>query len=126
MTKKVIKNKSKIKNKMVRKNPSKIQKRIKNPKHAIKKQIINFYYNAIMPATKSQLTEMLHKNGLSIENGYEISIKALVADGDHWQINISSAHFNGISKIAQHRKVIDALENLATDVHAISIKTFAK
>jgi stress-induced morphogen len=76
-----------------------------------------------MPATKDDLLQKLLKNGISQENGYQILIKPLVMDNEHWEIKVKSEHFKNLSRIMQHRKIIDALENLATDVHAISIKT---
>jgi|GEM_PF-2892487 len=76
-----------------------------------------------MPATKDELLTMLSKNSINEENGYTVAVKPLVADNEHWQITVKSAHFVALSHIARHRKIIDALENLAHDVHAISIKT---
>ena len=76
-----------------------------------------------MPATRDELTTKLTKNGINEQNGYQVIIKALVPDNEHWEIKIKSSNFKSLTRIQQHRKIIDALENLATDVHAISIKT---
>jgi len=54
----------------------------------------------------------------------DIKLNALVGDNDHWQVDIASSVFNGISRLAQHRMVTDAVKDL--NIHALSIKTATK
>lgn len=51
-----------------------------------------------------------------------IAIEDLAGDNDHWAVSITSPQFNGLTRIAQHRKVQEAVS--AHDIHALSIKTF--
>lgn len=54
----------------------------------------------------------------------DITIKALVDDGNHYSIEVASASFRGKTRIEQHRMVNNALEGiLGTTLHALSIKT---
>ncbi len=54
----------------------------------------------------------------------EIEIIDLAGDGDHYEARITSAQFNGISKLAQHKLVYDALGNMVGgQLHALALKT---
>lgn len=45
--------------------------------------------------------------------------------GTHFRVRISSAKFTGLSKVAQHRLVYDALRDFtARGLHALAIETF--
>ena len=51
-------------------------------------------------------------------------LKALIADGDHYELTITSPAFVGLSRIAQHQMVYGALgPKMGTQLHALSIKT---
>jgi BolA protein len=44
----------------------------------------------------------------------------------HFEVTIVSEHFCGLSRIARHRLVYDALaEIMATDIHALKINAFS-
>ncbi len=48
------------------------------------------------------------------------------ADGAHWQLTIVSEAFRGISPLARHRMVYEALGDLMKrDIHALKIEAFA-
>ena len=47
-------------------------------------------------------------------------------DGDHFEAVVIAASFRGMSRLAQHRRVMGALTPaLKEDVHAFSLKTFS-
>jgi stress-induced morphogen len=55
----------------------------------------------------------------------EVSLKDTVGDQDHYEISIKSSKFNGVSKVTQHKMVMDALGGMVgTTLHALSIKSF--
>ena len=54
----------------------------------------------------------------------EIVLNDLAGDDDHWQAFITSAAFNGVTRIGQHRMVQKALDG--HDIHALSMTTIAK
>jgi stress-induced morphogen len=57
----------------------------------------------------------------------EIELTDLVGDADHYQVVIKDSSFDGLSKLAQHRKVHSALgSRLGAELHALSIKTAPK
>ncbi len=69
-----------------------------------------------------QLTELL-KNAFP---DAVIQLKDLTGGQDHWQAEITSAAFAGLSPIARHRKVYAALaEEMKGPIHALSLKTLA-
>ena len=56
--------------------------------------------------------------------GCQAQLKALVDDGDHYQLTISAGVFKGLSRIAQHQMVYSALgPKMGSDLHALSIQT---
>lgn len=56
--------------------------------------------------------------------GSEIEVIDQLGDGYHYQINVASKDFEGLSKLKQHRKVMGALkEYLQEKIHAVSINT---
>ncbi|MCB1537767.1 MAG: BolA family transcriptional regulator [Rhodospirillales bacterium] len=58
--------------------------------------------------------------------GAEIRIEDLRGDGDHYAVIITAAAFAGLSRVAQHRLVQNALKGkLGTDLHALQIHTRA-
>jgi stress-induced morphogen len=56
--------------------------------------------------------------------GCQAQLKALVDDGDHYQLTITSSAFVGLSRIAQHQMVYAALgPRMGNELHALSIQT---
>jgi stress-induced morphogen len=54
----------------------------------------------------------------------EINLKALVADGDHYEAHIVSSAFKGKTRIQQHQMVYQALgERMGNELHALSVRT---
>ncbi len=57
----------------------------------------------------------------------EIEIIDLAGDGDHYEARITSPQFNGMSKLAQHKLVYDALGNMVGgQLHALALKTIPR
>ncbi|HEX9454024.1 MAG TPA: BolA family transcriptional regulator [Candidatus Binatia bacterium] len=56
-----------------------------------------------------------------------IEAQDLTGGGDHWQVIIVSAAFEGKGLIEQHRMVNDALKEPMDDqrIHALSLKTYS-
>lgn len=54
----------------------------------------------------------------------KIEIRDLVGDQNHYEINISSNRFNGLSRIEQHKLIYSSLREIIDNnvLHAISIK----
>ena len=56
-----------------------------------------------------------------------VEIRDLAGDGNHYSATISSAKFNGKSKIEQHKIVYAALKGkMGNELHALEIKTKEK
>ena len=56
----------------------------------------------------------------------KVQLKDLTGGQDHWQAEITSPSFAGVSPIARHRKVYAALaEEMKGPIHALSLKTLA-
>ena len=70
-----------------------------------------------MPILKADLEQFLKKAFL---HG-EVVVTDLAGDNDHYQVEITCATFQGISRIQQHQKVYAALKG--HDIHALAIKT---
>lgn len=58
----------------------------------------------------------------------EIRVHDLTGTSDHWEVEVRSAAFNGLSRIEQHQHVMKvfAPELKTGEVHALSIKTATK
>ncbi len=55
-----------------------------------------------------------------------VTLTALAGDDDHWQVTVTSATFAGLSRVQQHKRVMEALgSDLGTTLHALSIRTIA-
>jgi stress-induced morphogen len=68
-------------------------------------------------------------NGMLIEAfpAAEIKIIDLAGDGDHYEVHIADSSFAGMSKIAQHKLVYQALgDKVGGDLHALALKTSIK
>jgi len=57
--------------------------------------------------------------------GDDVSVEDRTGDGDHFQVTVSSARFDGLSLVEQHRLVYDALATPLADgtIHELRIKT---
>lgn len=56
----------------------------------------------------------------------EITLTDLAGDNDHWQAEIVSAQFAGLTRVRQHQLVYDALKgNMGGALHALALKTRA-
>lgn len=54
----------------------------------------------------------------------EIEIQDLAGDNDHFAVTITTAAFEGKTRIQQHKMVFDALEgHVGTTLHALSVTT---
>lgn len=58
----------------------------------------------------------------------EIRVNDLTGTSDHWEVEVKSAAFKGLSRIEQHQHVMKAFapELKTGEVHALSIKTTIK
>ena len=56
----------------------------------------------------------------------QITIRDLAGDGDHYEAEITSAAFQGKSRVAQHQMVYAAFgDKMGRELHALALKTFA-
>jgi len=57
--------------------------------------------------------------------GGEVAVEDRTGGGDHFQVTVSSASFDGLSLVEQHRLVYDALATPLADgtIHELRIKT---
>jgi len=57
--------------------------------------------------------------------GDQVSVEDRTGGGDHFQVTVASARFDGLSLIEQHRLVYDALATPLADgtIHELRIKT---
>lgn len=54
----------------------------------------------------------------------EVVVNDLAGDGEHYEVIVKSAKFNGLTLINQHKMVYDALGGrMGDEVHALKIKT---
>lgn len=73
-----------------------------------------------MPMPANEI-ETLIKTALSDAS---VTIEALVDDGDHYLAHVTSAHFVGKSRVAQHKLVYEALGGrMGGELHALQLKT---
>jgi stress-induced morphogen len=58
----------------------------------------------------------------------EVAVRDLTGTQDHWQVQISTNSFQGLSRIQQHQAVMKVFDpELKTgEVHALSLKTLIK
>lgn len=56
----------------------------------------------------------------------EITLTDLAGDNDHWQAEIVSPQFSGVSRVKQHQMVYAALKGkMGGELHALALKTSA-
>jgi stress-induced morphogen len=73
-----------------------------------------------MAMEADQIVNMI-KDGLP---GADVQITDLRGDGDHYAVTVTSAAFEGLSRVQQHQKVYDALQGrMGTALHALSVTT---
>ena len=54
----------------------------------------------------------------------EITLTDLAGDNDHWQAEIVSEQFKGVSRVKQHQMVYDALGGrMGGELHALALQT---
>jgi stress-induced morphogen len=71
------------------------------------------------------VTERLRELLLDAFPGDEVSVEDRTGGGDHFQVTVTSARFDGLSLLEQHRLVYDALAAPLADgtIHELRIKT---
>ncbi len=75
-----------------------------------------------MPMTAEQIETIIRAH---IPDA-QIVIRDMAGDGDHYEAEITSAAFNGKSRITQHQMVYAAFgDKMGTVLHALALKTFA-
>ncbi|MBY0354126.1 MAG: BolA/IbaG family iron-sulfur metabolism protein [Rickettsiales bacterium] len=58
--------------------------------------------------------------------GATITLRDLAGDNDHWEVTVVAAQFAGLTRVKQHKLVMDAFgSDMGTTLHALSIKTHA-
>lgn len=74
-----------------------------------------------MKELSPEIIENKLRNLMTIDS---IDIKDL-RGGDHWELVIVSPDFKGLSRIQQHQKIYEALEDFMKDdsIHALKLKT---
>lgn len=76
-----------------------------------------------MPMTADEITRRIRT---AIPDA-EITLEDLAGDDDHWKVTVTSAQFQGLNRVAQHRLVNTAFgADLGTTLHALSVVTVAK
>ena len=57
--------------------------------------------------------------------GDQVSVEDRTGGGDHFQVSVASARFDGLSLVEQHRLVYDALAEPLADgtIHELRIRT---
>ncbi|WP_448579852.1 BolA/IbaG family iron-sulfur metabolism protein [Thermaurantiacus sp.] len=57
----------------------------------------------------------------------EIELVDLAGDDDHWEARVTSARFQGLSRVAQHRLVYEAIgTDMGGRLHALKLVTVAR
>lgn len=57
----------------------------------------------------------------------DITLEDLAGDNNHWKVTVKSAQFQGLNRVAQHRKVNAAFgADLGTTLHALAVTTAVK
>ena len=54
----------------------------------------------------------------------EVKVSDLTGGGDHWQVEVVSAVFEGVSPVNQHRMIYDCFADvIGGAMHALALKT---
>lgn len=57
----------------------------------------------------------------------EVELIDLAGDDDHWEARVTSARFQGLSRVAQHRLVYDAIgADMGGRLHALKLVTIVR
>lgn len=73
-----------------------------------------------MPLSKDQL----HHYILEALPDARIEITDLAGDDDHYGIKVTSQYFHGLTRVAQHKIIYNALQgNMGGNLHALQIQT---
>lgn len=57
--------------------------------------------------------------------GAAVEVEDTTGEGDHFDVRIRAASFEGVGLVGQHRMVYDALGDLMGRIHALSLHTEA-
>lgn len=78
--------------------------------------------------TIDQMKQRLQEAYPDAQAATDITVNDLTGTADHWQVEIKSAAFSGLSRIEQHQHVMRAFgpELKTGEVHALTIKTITK
>ena len=75
-----------------------------------------------MPMTADQIESIIRAQLPDAQ----IVIRDMAGDGDHYEAEVTSAAFNGKTRVAQHQMVYAAFGGkMGTVLHALALKTFA-
>ena len=73
-----------------------------------------------MPMNASDI-ERLIKAGIP---DAEVTVRDLAGDGDHYAATVISESFRGMTRVAQHKLVYDALKGqMGGELHALALQT---
>lgn len=73
-----------------------------------------------MPMTADEITRRITA---AIPDA-QVVLEDLAGDNDHWKVTVTSAAFNGLGRVAQHRMVNAAFgADLGTTLHALAVTT---
>jgi stress-induced morphogen len=77
---------------------------------------------AIVAPVTARLEQLLRD---AFPDARELAVEDRTGGGDHFQVTVSSARFDGLSLVEQHRLVYDALAAPLADgtIHELRIKT---
>lgn len=75
-----------------------------------------------MPMTAEEITRRIQ----ATLPDATIDLKDLAGDNDHWEVTVTSATFQGLGRVAQHKLVYSAFgADMGTTLHALAVKTVA-
>ena len=76
-----------------------------------------------MPMTADEITQRIQ----AALPDATIQLEDLAGDNDHWKVTVTSAVFQGKSRVEQHRMVNAAFgADLGTTLHALAVSTAVK
>jgi len=78
--------------------------------------------------TIDQMKQRLQEAYPDSNSNLDITVNDLTGTSDHWQVEVKSSAFSGLSRIEQHQHVMKAFapELKTGEVHALTIKTLLK
>ena len=73
-----------------------------------------------MPMAAADIVEMIE----SALPGAIVEMRDLAGDNDHWAARVTAPQFAGLSRVAQHKLVYDALGGrMGGELHALQLST---